>query len=528
MSHRIEGLPAVERPAGMPPSLQAHARHDGMAARIARHDWSGTPLGAIERWPPHLRATVDLMLAHGFPMIVLWGEQLVQLYNDGYAEILADKHPGGLGQPTRECWPEVWHINGPIYQRVWQGETITYEDKLYPLARRGRLEDVWFTITYSPIRGEEGRINGVLVTMFETTAAHVAQAAREREEQKRRESDRRLALAFKVLPVGVCIVDAEGRLQLSNDRMRTYLPTGKVPSTDRPNHYRWQGWHPDGSRIEPHDFAIARALRGETVVPGLEFQFIHDDGRARWTRVAAAPLRDADGEVTGVFAIAVDIDDLKRATERQAVLLAELQHRVRNIMSTIHALAWRTRSTVASVDEYAERLCGRLMSLARTQSLLTRGGNAGVCLRGMIEEEVSAQMPGTGLCELHGEDVLLPPKAAEVLSLAIHELASNALRYGAAAREAGRIEVSWHLQVQDAEPWLGLHWCERHADVEGWEMPRQRGLGRALIEQRVPYELAGSGELHFGPQGLDAWIRFPLRERDSLLQTDAPDTAPLR
>jgi len=183
---------------------------------------------------------------------------------------------------------------------------------------------------------------------------------------------------------------------------------------------------------------------------------------------------------------------------------------------------------VASVDEYAERLCGRLMSLARTQSLLTRGGNAGVCLRGMIEEEVSAQMPGTGLCELHGEDVLLPPKAAEVLSLAIHELASNALRYGAAARAAGRIEVSWHLQVQDAEPWLGLHWCERHADVEGWEMPRQRGLGRALIEQRVPYELAGSGELHFGPQGLDAWIRFPLRERDSLLQTDAPDAGPLR
>ena len=110
---------------------------------------------------------------------------------------------------------------------------------------------MWFTITYSPIRGEEGRVSGVLVTMFETTAAHVAQSAREREEQKRREADRRPALAFKVLPVGVCIVDAEGCLQLSNDQMRTYLPTGKVPSTDLPNHHRWQGWHPDGSRIEP-------------------------------------------------------------------------------------------------------------------------------------------------------------------------------------------------------------------------------------------------------------------------------------
>ncbi|MFS2045898.1 sensor histidine kinase, partial [Stenotrophomonas geniculata] len=248
-------------------------------------------------------------------------------------------------------------------------------------------------------------------------------------------------------------------------------------------------------------------------------------GRARWTRVAAAPLRDGDGEVSGVFAIAVDIDDLKRAAERQSVLLAELQHRVRNIMSTIHAIAWRTRESVSSVDEYAERLCGRLMSLARTQSLLTRGANAGVCLRGMIDEEIAAQTPAAAACRLQGEDVLLPPKAAEVLSLAIHELATNALRHGALTHEDGRIDVSWHLQVQDGQPWLGLHWCERHATVEDWELPRQRGLGRALIEQRVPYELAGSGELRFGPQGLDAWIRFPLRERDSLLQTDAPGAA---
>ncbi|WP_294997349.1 PAS domain-containing protein [uncultured Stenotrophomonas sp.] len=528
MVRRLEAIEAADLRRSRPPVVGVHARHDGMAARIARHDWSATPLGAMQQWPPHLRATVDLMLAHGFPMIVLWGEQLVQLYNDGYAEILADKHPGGLGQPTRECWPEVWHINGPLYTRVWQGETLTFEDKRFPLARHGRLEDIWFTITYSPIRAEEGRISGVLVTMFETTAAHVAQAAREREELRRRESERRLELAFKMLPVGLCIVDLEGRMLLSNDQMRGYLPTGKVPSSDEANQHRWRGWHPDGSPIGPEDFAIARAMRGETVVPGLEFQYLHDDGRARWTRVAAAPLRDADGEVSGVFAIAVDIDDLKRAAELQSVLLAELQHRVRNIMSTIHAIAWRTRVSVSSVDEYAERLCGRLMSLARTQSLLTRGANAGVCLRGMLDEEIAAQAPAAGVYRLQGEDVLLPPKAAEVLSLAIHELASNALRHGALTHEDGQIEVSWHLQVQDGQPWLGLHWCERHAEVQAWELPRQRGLGRAAIEQRVPYELAGSGELRFGPRGLDAWIRFPLRERDSLLQTDAPQAGPDR
>ncbi len=190
--------------------------------------------------------------------------------------------------------PEVWHINGPIYQRVWQGETITYEDKLYPLARRGRLEDVWFTITYNPIRGEEGRVSGVLVTMFETTAAHVAQSARERR-QKRREADRRLALAFKVLPVGVCIVDA-GCLQLSNDQM--HLPShrqGALHGSAQPPPLA--GMAPDGSRIEPRDFAIARALRGETVVPGLEFQFKRRRARALdpCGRRAARCRRRGDG-----------------------------------------------------------------------------------------------------------------------------------------------------------------------------------------------------------------------------------------
>ncbi|HDS1556334.1 TPA: PAS domain-containing protein [Stenotrophomonas maltophilia] len=505
-----------------PPAHRLGGLHDGMDVRIARHDWSGTPLGPTGRWPAHLRATVDMMLAHGFPMIILWGQELIQLYNDGYAEILADKHPAGLGQPTRDCWPEVWHINGPIYDRVWQGETVTFEDKLYPLARQGRLEDVWFTITYSPLRGEEGQVGGVLVTMFETTAAHVAQAAREREERRRQESDRRLALAFKVLPVGLCIVDAQGRMQLSNDQMRAYLPSSQVPSADPVNQHRWQGWHADGSPIAPEDFAIARALRGETVVPGLEFQFTHDDGCVRWTRVAAAPLRDVDGEVTGVFAIAVDIDDLKRATERQAVLLAELQHRVRNIMATIHAIAWRTRESVDSVDEYADRLCARLMSLSRTQTLLTRSANAGVSLRGMLDQEIAVQGHAPDGFLLQGEeDVLLPPKAAEVLSLAVHELASNALTHGASVHSDTRIEVSWSMQDIDGEAWLDLHWCERRAVNDDWIVPSHRGLGRALVEQRIPYELGGSGELAFSPQGVDAWIRLPLRERDSLLQTDA-------
>lgn len=130
---------------------------------------------------------MDLLLASEFPMVALWGPELVQIYNDGYRGIMAGKHPEGLGQPTRECWPEVWHINEPIYERVRAGETLTFEDKLFPITRHGYLEDAWFKLSYSPLRDEGGGIAGVLVTVFETTERHRAEAAREEAERRMKE-----------------------------------------------------------------------------------------------------------------------------------------------------------------------------------------------------------------------------------------------------------------------------------------------------------------------------------------------------
>ncbi len=639
-----------------PTSAQGDASVLGeMATRIRQFDWSTTPLGPSSQWPSHLAATVDLMLGHGFPMIVLWGPELIQLYNDSYAEVMGDKHPEGLGMPTRECWPEVWQINGPIYDRVWQGETLTYADKLYPLARRnGQVENTWLTLTYNPLRGPDGRIDGVLVTLFETTAAHLARAERERAERERRESEERLALAFQVLPVGVCLVDLEGRVQMANEVMRSYLPGPLASLQDPGNTARWQGFDEEGQLLAPDQFPAARALRGETVVPGREFLHLHEDGRQSWTRVASAPLRDASGEVTAVFSTVVDIDGLKRSAEalraneerfqqfaaassdvlwireaqlfdaemvtagfdtmfglpreevmgplrawaslvvpedrdalfehleqvrngqsgvleyriqrrsdgvfrwirdtafplydgdgqlsrvagiasditetrrlaeHQGVLVAELQHRVRNLMAMISSIVWRTQATVDSVSDYAQRLSGRLMSLARTQALLTRAANVGVDLRKLVEEELAAVAPQPGAFSLEGPEVTMPPKAAEVLSLALHELAINALKHGAFARADGHVTVRWTRELQAEQPWLRLHWDERHPPVPGSTPPARRGFGSALVEERVPYELAGQGRIEHGPGGVSALIAFPLRGRDSILQTDAPRQA---
>lgn len=151
---------------------------NGEAATLARKlDWSKTCLGPVEGWPDSLRSTVNLVLAYSFPMVLLWGEELVQIYNDAYAAIMGKKHPSGMGLPTREVWPEVWEFNEPVYRRVLEGETLTFENQLFPITRHGFREDAYFTLCYSPLRDGANNVAGVLVTVFETTPQIRAEAA---------------------------------------------------------------------------------------------------------------------------------------------------------------------------------------------------------------------------------------------------------------------------------------------------------------------------------------------------------------
>ncbi|MGI4827853.1 MAG: hypothetical protein ACRYFU_06655 [Janthinobacterium lividum] len=114
-----------------------------LAALVRERDWSESALGSVERWPHSLRNYIDLLLACSFPMVVLWGPDLLQFYNDAYCDVMGVKHPAGLGQATRECWPEVWHFNESVYDKVLRGETLTFEDQLFPIHRYGFLEDAY-------------------------------------------------------------------------------------------------------------------------------------------------------------------------------------------------------------------------------------------------------------------------------------------------------------------------------------------------------------------------------------------------
>jgi len=138
---------------------------------IRSMDWSATPLGSRDAWPQSLRTTVNLVVSSSFPMAILWGPDLRLIYNDAYRVIAADRHPEALGCSTREVWPEAWVFNEPIFERVMTlGETVHLEDQLFRLARHGRTEDTYFTLSYSPIRAEALQVAGTLVVLLDTTA----------------------------------------------------------------------------------------------------------------------------------------------------------------------------------------------------------------------------------------------------------------------------------------------------------------------------------------------------------------------
>ncbi|HEU5039167.1 MAG TPA: chemotaxis protein CheB [Nocardioides sp.] len=132
-------------------------------------DWRSTPLGPVTQWPEELRTLVAAALETPHGVCVLWGSELLQLYNQAFRVIMGDKHPAGLGAPSRECWPEVWHRNESVLAGALAGRSHRVEDALYPIGRNGRLEDAWFDLSYSPVRLADGQVAGVMVTVIETT-----------------------------------------------------------------------------------------------------------------------------------------------------------------------------------------------------------------------------------------------------------------------------------------------------------------------------------------------------------------------
>jgi PAS domain-containing protein len=139
---------------------------------IRDYDWSGTSVGSIDTWPQSLKTTLNIILKSKFPMLLWWGNDMIQFYNDTYRSMLGEngKHPAALGKKGKDGWPETWSILKPLIDHVIrENEAIFSENQLVPIYRNGKMEDAYWTFSYSPVNNDNGDISGVLVVTTETT-----------------------------------------------------------------------------------------------------------------------------------------------------------------------------------------------------------------------------------------------------------------------------------------------------------------------------------------------------------------------
>lgn len=244
-----------------------------------------------------------------------------------------------------------------------------------------------------------------------------------------------------------------------------------------------------------------------------EFRIADRSGGYRWFQTRGAPRRDDAGNIVEWVGTSTDVHKLRQLQSEQKVLVAELQHRTRNLIAVVHAISMQTVQRSSSLADFQNRFDDRLSALSRVQGLLSTSDHEPITIARLLTLELKALAEETfeDQVSITGPDTVVRNSTAQTLALAVHELCTNALKYGALSAPTGRLRVSWHEHWRDDQPWARLEWQERGAPPRRRGGVVRKGYGRQLIEQAMPRQLGAETHLAFEAEGVTCTIDLPLR-----------------
>ncbi|MGU3538650.1 sensor histidine kinase [Methylobacterium sp. A54F] len=233
------------------------------------------------------------------------------------------------------------------------------------------------------------------------------------------------------------------------------------------------------------------------------------DAAPTWWDIAVAPINGSDGQPERILAVSRDITDLKQNEARQTLLMQELAHRVKNTLALVQAVATQTLRNASSREAAGEALSARLVALAQAHDVLLQGSWSSADLRGLVNGAIILHGDGApGRFRIVGPDVTLGPRPALTLALMLHELGTNAAKYGALSVPEGHVTVSWHLAGGEDTERLHLRWEE--ADGPSVAPPTRTGFGSRMIERSLIHSFGGEVHLTFPPTGVVLTLDAPL------------------
>ena len=315
---------------------------------------------------------------------------------------------------------------------------------------------------------------------------------------------RRLAFVetmMEIVPVGLVVADETGRIVRGNQQTERMVRHPVLKSADASAYGEWVSHHEDGTRVQAHEYPLARILAGEDHAE-LEVCYQRGDQTTFWMRIIGEPVFDAEGQRIGAAVALIDIDEQRKLQRAQDILIGELNHRVKNAFSVTQAIVNRTLRKAGVADELRTDLDTRLFAYAQAHARLV-GRKWGYAPLEEIAREIVIPIANDRIT-LSGPEVDLTSRLGISLSMAFYELATNAVKYGSLSAEDGTVALDWRIEGDR----LLIDWVE-HGGPPAIE-PESTGFGSFVIGRGLMAETGGRTRLDFTEEGLRWSVDMPV------------------
>lgn len=357
-----------------------------------------------------------------------------------------------------------------------------------------------YIVRVLPYRSVDNFIGGAVVTFMDVTPLT-------RAEHALRDSERRLRTLIEGIPQLVWRSLEAGRWTWCSPQWSSF--TGQTDADSRD-----LGWL---NAIHPDDRQATLKAWQEAPLNGsidLDHRIFNVSERTyRWFHTRSSPVRDEQRQILEWLGTSTDVDDLRRLQERQRVMVAELQHRTRNLITLVLSIAVQALKESDTLDAFKALFNDRLSALARVQVLLSQSDDEPITIGAVLRMELDVLGALRDRVKVDGAEISLRKSAVQMLALALHELATNSRKYGALSTDKGQLSVTWHTEDGDGGPFLVLSWYEDGLppNSHNGQAASGGGYGRKLIEQALPYTLNAKTTYQISEESLHCTVRMPLR-----------------